>query len=100
MDAFVIVEDEVRELVRRRGLDPVRDPSATRRLVEDVVADYNERSLTGHLPPIVDTPSVVRSVMDAGAGMGPLQRYRDDPEVEEIWVNEPNRVHLGYPASR
>ncbi|MFP5333884.1 MAG: CpaF family protein [Actinomycetes bacterium] len=94
MDAIAIVEDEVRELVRRRGVDPVRDPAVARRLVEDVVADYDERSLTGHLPPLVDVAQTVRSVMDAVAGLGPLQRYLDDPEVEEIWVNEPGKVFV------
>ena len=24
------------------------------------------------------------------AGLGPLQKYLDDPEVEEIWINDPN----------
>ena len=28
------------------------------------------------------------------AGYGPLQRWLDDPEVEEIWVNEPGRVFV------
>jgi pilus assembly protein CpaF len=28
------------------------------------------------------------------AGFGPLQRYLDDPEIEEIWVNEPGRVFV------
>jgi type IV secretory pathway ATPase VirB11/archaellum biosynthesis ATPase len=27
-------------------------------------------------------------VLDRVAGFGPLQRYLDDPEIEEIWVNE------------
>lgn len=94
MDAVAIVEDEVRELVRRRGLDPVRDPLGARRLVEDVVADYDERSLTGLLPPLVDRASAVRSVLDAVAGLGPLQRYLDDPDVEEIWINEPGKVFV------
>ncbi|MGY1807672.1 hypothetical protein ACI8AF_09900 [Blastococcus sp. SYSU D00669] len=58
-------------------------------LVRDVVADYSERSLTSALPPIADAESVVRDVLDRVAGFGPLQRYLDDPEVEEVWVNEP-----------
>jgi pilus assembly protein CpaF len=33
------VEAEVRELVRRRGLDPIEDRAAVRRLVDEVVAD-------------------------------------------------------------
>jgi pilus assembly protein CpaF len=94
VDAVAVVEDEVRELVRRRGLDPLTDPLAVRGLVEEVVADYDERSLSGGLPPLVDVGSAVRSVLDAVAGFGPLQRYLDDPTVEEVWVNEPGRVFV------
>jgi pilus assembly protein CpaF len=94
VDGVAIVEDEVRELVRRRGLDPLRDPTAMRRLVEDAVADYDERSLAGGLPPLPDTGGAVRSVLDAVAGYGPLQRYLDDPDVEEVWINEPGKVFV------
>ncbi|MDQ1495706.1 MAG: hypothetical protein QOG69_2189, partial [Actinomycetota bacterium] len=38
MDAVDVVEDEVRELVRRRGLDPSNDGASVRLLVEEVVA--------------------------------------------------------------
>jgi pilus assembly protein CpaF len=94
VDAVAIVEDEVRELVRRRAIDPVRDPAAMRRLVESAVADYDERSLSGGLPALGDSAGAVRSVLDAVAGFGPLQRYLDDPEVEELWVNEPTKVFV------
>jgi len=33
-------------------------------------------------------------VLEQVAGLGPLQRYLDDPEIEEIWVNEPGRVFV------
>ena len=94
MDAVTVVEEEVRELVRRRGFDPVVDGPAIRRLVDDVVADYQERTLTSALPPLADAGSVARRVYDAVAGFGPLQAYLDDPSVEEIWVNEPGRVFV------
>ncbi len=51
-----------------------------------MVADYSERSVNSALPPIVDAESVVRDVLDRVAGFGPLQRYLDDPEIEEIWI--------------
>src|SRR4249920_3680228 len=54
MTADAVVEDEVRELVRRRGLDPIADPSAVRRLVEEVISEYDERSIGGTLPQLVD----------------------------------------------
>jgi type IV secretory pathway ATPase VirB11/archaellum biosynthesis ATPase len=28
------------------------------------------------------------------AGFGPLQRYLDDPDIEEIWVNELTPLNL------
>jgi pilus assembly protein CpaF len=94
VDAVTLVEDEVRELVRRRSIDPAADGRAVRRLVDDVLADYDQRSLTGTLPPVADTRDAARRVYDAIAGFGPLQRYLDDPDVEEIWINEPGRVFV------
>jgi pilus assembly protein CpaF len=94
VDAIAVVEDEVRELVRRRGLDPAQDVAAIRQLVDDVIADYDERTLSGAMPALLDQHSAARSVYDAVAGFGPLQPYLDDPEVEEIWVNDPGRVFV------
>ncbi len=93
-DATSHVEGEVRELIRRRSLDPEREPVLIRQLVDAVLADYEERALTSDLPPVVDRDATVRSVYDAVAGFGPLQRHLDDPAVEEIWINEPGRVFV------
>ncbi len=91
MDA---VELEVRELVRRRGIDPFTDRGAVRRLVDEVVADYDERTLTSTLPSLGDPRHAARVVYDSVAGFGPLQRHLDDPQVEEIWINEPGRLFV------
>ena len=80
------IEDDVRELVRRRGLDPLTDPAAISRLVSEVIADYDERSLSGGVPLLTDPGAAARRVIDAVAGFGPLQRYLDDPTVEEVWI--------------
>jgi pilus assembly protein CpaF len=85
--AFDTVEAEVRELVRRRGLDPVEDRLAMRRLIDEVVLDYDERAMSSTLPPLPDPRLAARAVYDAVAGFGPLQRHLDDPEIEEIWIN-------------
>jgi pilus assembly protein CpaF len=85
--AVEAVEAEVRELVRRRGLDPFQDQLAMRRLVDEVVTDYDDRTLTSSLPPLADPKIAARAVYDAVAGFGPLQRHLDDPTVEEIWIN-------------
>lgn len=92
--AHELVDVEVRELIRQRGLDPLRDSSAVRLLVDEVISEYGERTLTSALPPIGDPHAVASSVLSTVAGFGPLQPYLDDPEVEEIWVNQPDRVFV------
>jgi pilus assembly protein CpaF len=94
VDAVGTVETEVRELIRRSGLDPARDTRELDRLVRDAVTDYDERSLHGGLPTLPDVEDAVKSVIDAVAGFGPLQRYFDDPQIEEIWINEPSKVFV------
>ena len=49
-DALGLVEAEVRELIRRRGLDPVLELERTRELVDAAVRDYDQRSARGVLP--------------------------------------------------
>ena len=93
-NALDTIEAEVRELVRRRGLDPVAAPDDARALVDEVIADYSDRVLSSSLPPVGDRRRVARTVLDAVAGFGPLQRWLDDPEVEEVWINEPGRVFV------
>ncbi|MFK0085057.1 CpaF family protein [Glutamicibacter sp. NPDC090743] len=92
MDALSIVEDEVRELVRRRGLDPAKQPAMIRSLIEEVIRDYDERALLGAVPSLGSLEAAQRSVFDNVAGFGALQPLLDDPSVEEIWVNSPHQV--------
>ena len=37
------IHAEVRELIRRRGIDPVIDHRSTRSLIDEVIAHYEER---------------------------------------------------------
>ena len=88
-----IVEEETRELVRRRGIDPAREGcEPVARLVDEVIDDYVTRSDVGNLPVISDRAGVLKVVVDRIAGLGSLQPLMDDPNVEEIWINGPGRV--------
>ena len=82
MTAIEIIDAEVRDVVRREGIDPVADPIAIRAIVDNVIASYDERSLSRPLAALGDSQSVARTVLDAVAGFGPLQPYLDDPTVE------------------
>ncbi|MGM0929419.1 MAG: CpaF family protein [Actinomycetota bacterium] len=94
MDGIRIVEGEVRELIRQRGLDPARQGPEVRRLVEAAVTDYDERSLLGSLPPLGQLDHARKYIFDAVAGFGPLQPLLDDRSVEEIWINSPSEVYV------
>lgn len=89
-----ILEHEVRELVRRRGLDPIGDRAGLSALVTDAVGDYTARASAGAVPALADPEEAARGVIDAVGGFGPLQPYLDDPEIEEIWLNAPTHVYV------
>ena len=81
------------EWVQRPGGGGVVDALAqvereVRGLVADVVADDDERSMSGSLPTLLDPAGAVQRVWDAAAGFGALHPFLDDPRVEEIWVND------------
>lgn len=88
-----LLEEEVRELVRRRGLDPAREgPSGVELLVDEVLDDYEGRVQSSNLPRVEDRAAVRKAVVDRVAGFGPLQPLLEDPTVEEIWINGPGQV--------
>jgi pilus assembly protein CpaF len=84
----------VRERVRDEGLDPQADPRAVRGIADRVVQAHDQRSLTGAVAPLDDAPALVDDLVARVSGYGPLQRYLDDPSVEEIWINDPARVFV------
>ena len=93
-DAIALLEYEVRELARRRGIDPAEDFTAFRALISEAMIDYDDRSLAGLVPPLADSDGVAKGLLDAVAGLGPLQQYLDDPGIEELWINEPGKVFV------
>jgi pilus assembly protein CpaF len=88
------LDAQVRAAVRRDGVDPQRDVHLVRSIAEQVVGAHDERSLTGVVAPVPDGPGVVGELVARVSGFGALQPYLDDPEVEEIWINDPSRVFV------
>lgn len=88
------LDAQVRDHVRREGVDPQRDAGLVRRIAEVVVRDHDQRSLSGVVAPVPDVDSVVGELVARVSGFGPLQPYLDDPSVEEIWINDPSRVFI------
>ena len=88
------LDERVRAMVRSEGVDPQRDAAVVRRMAERVVREQDERSLTGRVAPIADVEALVGELVARISGFGALQPLLEDPEVEEIWINDPSRVFV------
>src|SRR5680860_1094097 len=88
------LDQQLRAVVRREAVDPQLDAVRVRRLAEELVRAHDERSLTGVVAPVPDPAGVVGELVARVAGFGPLQRFLDDPEIEEVWINDPSRVFI------
>ncbi len=87
-----IVTDRVRARVGRERLDLAADPAAADRLVGEETRRLAEAGVAGVGPDVADESAVGRAALAALTGLGPLQPWYDDPEVEELWVNGPDAV--------
>lgn len=92
--AAVTVAERVRERLRAERADPARDPELAARIARAEVRRHNDFALARGLVPVDDEASCVREVLAAVAGYGPLQPYLDDPTVEELWINAPDRIFV------
>ncbi|QEO10466.1 CpaF family protein [Protaetiibacter larvae] len=90
--AVGVIAEQVRERVRREGVDLRGDRALADRLVRDEVQRYAELALGGSVPLLADEAAVTRQVVAALTGLGPLQPYLDDPEVEELWIDAPHLI--------
>lgn len=94
MDATAQLEQDIRDRVRNFGLDPVREPESVTALIAEVVTQYDQDARDGRVPRLGTVAQLTQQFTDSITGLGPLQRYMDDPSVEEIWINAPNQVFV------
>jgi len=62
------------------------------RLARERIAASDRRAANLGRPPLPDPAGLTRRILDELLGLGPLQPLLDDPSVEEIIVNGPQRV--------
>lgn len=88
------VVDAVAERVRGRLRDEqVRQPGRAAEIA-DAVRRHNDFALARGLEGIDDEAACVRDVLARVTGYGSLQPLLDDPEVEEIWINDPQTIFV------
>ena len=89
-----MVAERVRERLRAERTDPARDPELAAHIARSEVRRHNDFALARGLAPVDDESACVREVLASVAGFGPLQPYLDDPSVEELWINAPDRIFI------
>jgi pilus assembly protein CpaF len=91
---IAVIAEAVRERIRGDGIDLAGDGELVHRYVRDEVRRYSERALGSSAPLIADEAAVTRQVVASLTGFGALQQFLDDPTIEEIWINGPDRVFI------
>jgi len=93
-DAVELIVGRVRDRVRGDGLDLGTGGARAGDVVRDEVRRYSEHALGGSMPLLEDEDVVAGQVVARLIGFGELQPYLDDPEVEELWINAPDRIFV------
>ena len=86
------VAARVRDRLRAERIDPARDPDAAHRFALAEVRRHNDVALARGMALVEDEAACVRGALAEVTGFGSLQPYLDDPSVEEIWINAPDKV--------
>ena len=89
-----LVAERVRDRLRAERADPARDPDVAAQIARAEVRRHNDFALARGLATVDDESACVREVLAVVAGFGPLQAYLDDPTVEELWINAPDRIFV------
>lgn len=92
--AVQAVAERVRAILREEQADPLRQPDRAELTARAEIRRHNDVALARGLELIDDERAGVRDVLARVAGYGPLQALLDDPDVEEIWINDPETVFV------
>ncbi|MDE0545653.1 CpaF family protein [Microbacterium sp. C7(2022)] len=89
-----LVAERVRERLRLEQADLTRDRDVAAQIAWSEVRRHNDFALARGLAPVDDESACVRDVLASVTGYGPLQQFLDDPSVEELWINAPDRIFV------
>lgn len=90
----LVVAERVRRRLRLEHTDPSSNPDGARHIAQTEVRRHNDLALQRGETMIDDEAALVRDVLASVSGFGALQPLLDDPEIEEIWLNGPDRIFI------
>ncbi|OKL48096.1 CpaF family protein [Boudabousia marimammalium] len=88
------IEGVVRQRVRELRIDPRAQASELRNLVDEIVSQYEQEIFLSTGVPLADKRKLCAEITANIGGLGPLQQFLDDPEIEEIWANTPQKIFV------
>jgi len=90
----LVVAERVRRRLRLEHTDPSSHPDEARHIAQTEVRRHNDLAMQRGEAMIDDEAALVRDVLASVSGFGALQPLLDDPEIEEIWLNGPDRIFI------
>lgn len=78
--------------IRRNSLETLEDQelwTKARTFTNQIIFGLQQ---TGRLPAGVDPQQLLRDVLNEALGLGPIQDFLSDPDIEEIMVNGPDNI--------
>jgi len=90
----LVVAERVRRRLRLEHTDPSSHPDEARHIAQTEVRRHNDLALQRGEAIIDDEAALIRDVLASVSGFGVLQPLLDDPEIEEIWLNGPDRIFV------
>ncbi|MDO4887344.1 MAG: ATPase, T2SS/T4P/T4SS family [Actinomycetaceae bacterium] len=87
-------ELRIRDMVRHEGVDPQWEHERLERIINAAIAEHEELAVLGQAEHLEEIALVRRKLRDAVGGYGPLQPFLDDPNVEEIWIDNPGAIFV------
>ncbi|WOQ68588.1 ATPase, T2SS/T4P/T4SS family [Microbacterium limosum] len=88
----VVLLERTRDRLRGESVDPAQEPEAAAAIARAEVRRHNDIAHARGWEPVADEHELVRELLAGIGGFGELQRYLDDPGIEEIWINSPRDV--------
>ena len=94
-DTATDITEDLAGRVRARVSGESGDPGSKQKVIDQEITRVAERQLAAGRPfHQRDETMLRRQLDDTLTGLGPIQPYLDDPAVEEIWINAPDKVFI------
>ena len=88
------VQEAIAQRVRELGINPREDSQQLAEVVKETFRRFALDDPIGRQMSSDELDSLRAKIVANISGFGPLQPLLDDPEIEEIWCNSPERVFV------